>query len=259
MSESSLNYKVFGEGDPIIILHGLFGMLDNWQSFAKSLAEHYMVYIIDQRDHGKSPHTDNFDYPSLSEDLKQFMESQWIYGATIIGHSMGGKVAMQFAAEYEDMVNRLIVVDIGPKAYERKHDTIFKALLDLNLSEVHGRNDIINKLSESIHDPSVIHFLMKNVKRLKDGGYEYKFNLPLLYRAYDNINSGIEIMEPISCPTLFVRGKNSNYISDEDFTEIKNLFTNSRLITVDDAGHWVHADQPKVLLDHITSFLNNSE
>lgn len=120
-----LNYKEFGQGDPLIILHGLFGTLDNWQTIAKKLAKHYSVYLIDQRNHGRSPHHDEFDYVVMAEDLHEFMESQWIYKAHILGHSMGGKTAMQFAMEYPDMIDQLIIIDIAPKKYQGGHQLIF--------------------------------------------------------------------------------------------------------------------------------------
>ncbi len=134
-----LNYKTFGSGEPVIILHGLFGMLDNWKTMAKRLAEHYTVYIVDQRNHGRSPHTDEINYPLMAEDLRLFMENNWLYHAHLIGHSMGGKTVMQFALDNPDMTDRLVVIDIAPKAYTSNHDAIFDALLSVDISSLGSR------------------------------------------------------------------------------------------------------------------------
>jgi len=147
-----LNYKSFGEGYPIIILHGLFGTLDNWQTIAKKLSEHYSVYIIDLRNHGRSPHEDIFNYEVMADALQAFMYSQWIYEAQIIFHSMGGKTAMQFALTYPDLVNQLVVVDIAPKAYEGGHQTIFEALLSLDVSTITSRKQAAAALESKIPD-----------------------------------------------------------------------------------------------------------
>ena len=158
-----LNHKTFGAGDPIIILHGLFGTLDNWQTVAKKLAEHFMVYIVDQRNHGRSAHVEGQNYKLMAEDLADFMEENWMHNAHIIGHSMGGKTAMQFAADYPDMLNKLVVVDIAPKAYEGGHQTIFDALLSVNMEKVQTRKEVEEQLSKYIDDAGVRLFLMKNL------------------------------------------------------------------------------------------------
>ncbi|MBL4648388.1 MAG: alpha/beta fold hydrolase, partial [Aureispira sp.] len=136
-----LNYKVFGEGDPVLILHGMFGTLDNWQTIAKKLAEHFMVFIIDLRNHGRSPHSDEFDYAIMANDIQEFMESNWIYEAYVVGHSMGGKVAMQLASENPDLVTKLVLVDIAPKVYVGNHQTIFEALFSLDLDQLESRKE----------------------------------------------------------------------------------------------------------------------
>ncbi|MEM1218381.1 MAG: alpha/beta fold hydrolase [Bacteroidota bacterium] len=252
-----LNYKTFGQGSPVLILHGLFGTLDNWQTIGKQIAEHHMVYLIDQRNHGKSPHTDDFNYPLLAEDLHHFMESQWIHEAHIIGHSMGGKTAMQFALDYPDMVDRLAVIDIGPKAYVGGHQDIFAAMLDLPIGQINTRQEAADFLAQRIPDEGVRLFLLKNLSRQKEGGYRWKHNLQALHTHY------AEILEPVIGPpvdqeTLFVRGGNSNYIENEDWPQIQAMFPAARLETVAGAGHWVHAEQPQKLLEILLPFLNES-
>ncbi len=250
-----LNYKSFGEGYPIIILHGLFGTLDNWQTIAKKLAEHYSVYIIDLRNHGRSPHEDIFNYEVMADDLQAFMESQWIYEAHIIGHSMGGKTAMQFALTYPDLVNQLVVVDIAPKAYEGGHQTIFEALLSLDVSTITSRKQAAAALESKIPDFGVRQFLLKNLTNDKKGGYKWKMNLPVIHQNYGQILEAIESEETFDNPTLFIRGGASDYIQDEDLTQIKTFFPTAKLETVANAGHWVHAVAPKELLNLVTNFL----
>ncbi len=250
-----LNYKTFGQGDPIIILHGLFGSLDNWQSFAKSLAKDFMVYILDQRDHGKSPHTKEFDYILLAEDLHRFMEKNWIFSAHIVGHSMGGKTAMQFAALYPEMLEKLIVLDITPKKYKAHHDTLFQALLSLNLTTLTSRKEAEKSLEVKIKDHSVRTFLLKNLKRNKDGSFKWKLNLPLLYKNYDKISMEIDYLETVDVPTLFVKGSNSNYILEEDKEPLRSIFSNASFKTIEGAGHWLHADKPQELKNILVDFI----
>ena len=252
----TLNYKSFGEGFPVIILHGLFGTLDNWQTIAKKLAENYQVYIVDQRNHGRSPHDDTFNYEVLAEDLQAFMESQWIYEAHVIGHSMGGKTAMQFALTYPELVNQLIVVDIAPKAYEGGHQGIFEALFSLDLEKINSRKEADVLLAEKINDFGVRQFLLKNLTRNKAGGFKWKMNLPAIYQNYNQILSAIDNDDSFNKPTLFIRGGQSDYIEEGDLKEINNLFPIANLKTVENAGHWVHAVAPATLLNMVTSFLN---
>jgi len=249
-----LNFKQFGQGDPIIILHGLFGMLDNWQTIAKKLAEEYTVFILDQRNHGKSPHHPDFTYPILAEDLKEFMEQNWIYKSHIIGHSMGGKAAIQFALDYPDMVDKLIVVDIAPKKYIGGHQVIFEALYSLNLANIEKRNEAEEKLAERIPEFGVRQFLMKNLTRRKEGGFAWKMNLDAIHNHYQDILAEIE-GETTEVPTLFVNGGQSKYVTKEDHGPIQTLFPSTTFKTIEDAGHWVHAEKPKELIQMIEDFL----
>jgi len=251
-----LNYKSFGEGYPIIILHGLFGTLDNWQTIAKKLAENYLVYIVDQRNHGRSPHDERFDYEAMADDLQVFMESQWIYEAHIIGHSMGGKTAMQFALNYPDLVNQLVVVDIAPKAYEGGHQAIFEALFSLDLPSIKNRKQANEALLTQIPDFGVRQFLLKNLTNDKKGGYKWKMNLPVIYENYQRILATIESEDTFDNATLFIRGDESNYIVAEDLKQIKLLFPTATLTTIAGAGHWVHAVAPNELLAIVTNFLS---
>ena len=250
-----LNYKTFGEGFPVVILHGLFGTLDNWQTIARKLAEHYTVYIIDQRDHGRSPHTDIIDYPHLAFDLHAFLESNWIYKAHIIGHSMGGKTAMRFTLDYPDMVEKLIVIDIAPKTYSGGHEPIFDALLGLQLDAIESRQEAEAYLESRIPELGVRQFLLKNLTRNEDGDFTWKMNLPLIHQHYPDILAGIEADVPFEGPSWFIRGARSNYVTDADWPNITRLFPAAQLITIPDAGHWVHADQTERLLEAVEGAL----
>lgn len=252
----NLNHKIFGQGDPIIILHGLFGMLDNWQTIAKKLAESYMVVLVDQRDHGKSPHTDAFNYKVLAEDLNAFMEENWIHSAHVIGHSMGGKTAMQFALDYPDMVEKLIVVDIGIKQYKPGHDLIFKALKSVPIDEVTSRDEVEQIIGEYIDDVGVRLFLMKNLQRKKEGGFRWKMNLNLLHSEYSNIIAGLDPSQQTDVESMFVYGTRSKYIVEADLPNISEIFTNATYLSMD-AGHWIHAERPAELKDEILKFLED--
>lgn len=244
----NLNYKSFGQGDPIVILHGLFGTLDNWQTIAKQLAEQYSVYIVDQRNHGRSPHLPEMNYALMAEDLREFMESQWMYKAHIVGHSMGGKTAMQFALEYPEMTDSLVVIDIAPKTYADGHTPIFEALMRMDLQQLNNRREAESILEESISDYGVRQFLLKNLTRGKTGGYEWKMNLPVIRQYYPDILDAINGDVPFEGRTLFVKGAQSPYIQTADEDRILELFPQARLETVRNAGHWVHAEAPAALL-----------
>ena len=251
-----LNHKSFGAGEPLIILHGLFGTLDNWQTVAKKLAEHYLVYIIDQRNHGRSPHVEGHSYPLMAEDLAAFMEENWMHKAHIIGHSMGGKTAMQFAADYPDLLDKLVVVDIAPKKYQGGHQIIFDALRSVNINKVESRKEVEEHLSKFIEEPGVRLFLMKNLSRKKDGGFQWKMNLEEIYVNYPKILDNILLEDSVTNDSLFINGAKSDYVTDEDQKFIREYFHNAQFVTIPNAGHWVHAEQPAALVDSLLSFLN---
>lgn len=250
-----LNYKSLGQGEPLIVLHGLFGTLDNWQTLAKAWAEDYLVYLVDLRNHGRSPHVDGLSYPLMAQDLSEFMEQNWIHKAHVLGHSMGGKVAMELALTYPDLVDKLIVVDIAPRPYAPGHDDVFAALFAIDLQKLESRQEAEAILEKHLDDWGVRQFLLKNLSRTKEGGFEWKMNLPVIYRDYLRILEPPTETESFEGPSLFVRGAASRYVKDEDILRIQELFPHSTLSTVPGAGHWVHADQPEVLKNMVINFL----
>ncbi|MEM7104447.1 MAG: alpha/beta fold hydrolase [Bacteroidota bacterium] len=250
-----LNYKVFGQGPPVIILHGLLGMLDNWQSIARKLADDFTVFIVDQRNHGKSPHTTELSYELMAEDLRVFMEEHWIYGAHIIGHSMGGKTAMYFTIANPDMVEKLIVVDINITQSKPGHQDIFDALFSINPPALSSRKEADSQLETLIPDFGVRQFLLKNIGRDSEGQLTWKMNLQGIYDNYVNILAAVPSDEPFDGETLFIRGGRSDYLSENDIEGIQTIFTNAKMETIEEAGHWVHAEQPVQFLESVQNFL----
>lgn len=250
-----LYYREFGQGSPVIILHGLFGFSDNWQTIAKDMSEHHLVVTPDLRNHGRSPHVPSISYPEMAEDLRIFMEEHWMFSAAVVGHSMGGKVAMQLALTHPDMVERLVVVDISPAAAEDNHSSIFDALLGMDLSKTDSRKAAEHYLTERIADTGTRQFLLKNITRGADGRYTWKMNLPVLWEHYSDILAAVS-GPAFDKPALFIRGSQSGYIKDGDFPLIQSLFPQAQVVTIEGAGHWVHADKPAELLEVLKKFLS---
>jgi esterase len=258
-----LNFKKTGEGFPLIILHGLLGSLDNWQGIAKKLAEEKVnamglaVYIIDQRNHGKSPHTSDFSYDLLSADLLEFFEHQQISKAHIMGHSMGGKTAMKFALEHPGKTDKLIVVDIAPAAYEDDPGEIFNALFAAKVSQANSREEVEKVLRSYLgDDKTLVGFLMKGLDRDADAKhFEWKFNAQALWKNYPNIAAAIESPKPFTGKALFIKGEKSDYINASNYPGLIALFPNAQLVEIAGAGHWVHADKPAEFIKTVLRFL----
>jgi esterase len=256
-----LNYKEFGTGEPLVILHGLFGTLDNWQTIARQLSDEFTVYIVDLPNHGRSPHTKGeFDYSEMSDAVAEFLTKNWIHETRLIGHSMGGKLAMQLAFQQPDLIKKLAVIDIAPKQYTGGHGNIFRALFALDLETLTDRKEAEQFLTEHLPEEGAgtIQFLLKNLSRRSDtegGGFEWKMNLNVLYANYPRILDKLEGDMPFRKPTLFIRGGESNYIKDSDFELISSLFPRSAIETIEGAGHWVHAEKPKELLEVLRKFM----
>ncbi len=250
-----LNHKSFGQGDPIIILHGIFGTLDNWQTIAKQLADNYSVYILDQRNHGRSPHSPVMNYHAMVEDLRHFMESHWIHKANVVGHSMGGKVAMNFALEHPDMVDKLVVIDMAPGRYIGSHHDIFDGLHLLLNENFADRNEAESLLLPLVPSRRVRQFLLKNLGRDKSGGYSLKINLPVLEKNYQNLLERVVSSHVFEKPALFVRGSESTHVLAKDEPDIKAFFPNASIQTIKGASHWVHSDKPEELLGMLRTFL----
>ncbi len=246
--------REYGQGSPMLILHGLFGFSDNWQTIAKGLSATHTVVVPDLRNHGRSPHVSEHTYADMAEDVRQFLEDRWIFSSAVVGHSMGGKVAMQLALSNPDVVERLVIVDIAPRAGNDNQGDIFQALMGLDLTTITTRQQADDYLAKRISDFGTRQFLLKNLTRENDNTFSWKMNLPVLWQHYADILAPVT-GEPFDKPTLFVRGSDSDYITDADIPLIKTLFPQAEIVTLDDAGHWVHADQPVELLAVLQRFL----
>ncbi len=250
-----LNFRTLGEGDPLIILHGVFGSSDNWQSQAKAFAEKYKVYLVDLRNHGNSFHSEDFDYHVMGDDVMALMASEGLEKAYVLGHSMGGKVAMHLACQYPHLVTQLIVVDIAPKHYLPHHQQIFEGFHSVDLSTLQSRKEADVQMSTIIKDFGVRQFILKNLYRNKEGEFSWKLNLNVIESNIEKVGVGLPEGYGYSGPVLFVGGGNSSYIQPEDRADIVQRFPNSEVVTIDGAGHWVHAEKPVELITTVLEFL----
>lgn len=252
-----LSYKEMGEGKPLVILHGLFGSSDNWITVGRELSKNYRVYLVDMRNHGDSPHSDTHSYESMAEDLLSFLDEKNLERPLIIGHSMGGKAAMNFAVNHPDRFEKLVIVDIAPKAYPVHHRAILDGLMGIELDTLESRKEADQKLAKSIPEKPVRQFLLKNLMRDKEGRYNWKLNLKALDANLETIGAGMEEHYTTDKPVLFIRGEKSNYIQDNDSITIVALFPNSSIETIKGAGHWVHAEKPEEFVETVTSFFHS--
>lgn len=250
-----LFYREYGQGQPMIILHGLMGSSDNWLPQAKMLGEHYHVWVVDQRNHGQSPHSTEFNYHVLSNDILDFIQEHGIEKPVIIGHSMGGKAAMNFALAHPDKLEKLIIVDIAPKAYDVRHDHIVEGLKAVPIDSVQSRQEANDALAPHISSEAVRQFLLKNLMRKPEGGFGWRINLPVIDQSLEMISGGLVNDGVFEKKTLFIRGSKSDYILDDDREAMKKIFPNSTLVTME-TGHWVQAEKPEEFVQVVLSFLN---
>lgn len=250
-----LHSKIQGEGEPLIILHGYFGMGDNWKSQANKLASSYQVHMVDQRNHGRSFHSDDFDYELLVEDLLNYFDFHNLSSANILGHSMGGKTAMLFAVSYPEKVRKLVVADIAPKNYPPHHHQILEALNAVDFSKISLRTEVDAVLKEYVDEEGVRQFLLKNVYRKTKDTLDFRFNLESLTENNNEVGSPLPPFTEFDGEVLFLKGANSGYISDDDLSLIQAHFANAKIKTIANAGHWLHAENPIDFLNELTSFL----
>lgn len=244
-----------GTGRPLIILHGLFGSSDNWRGIAKQLATATQVIRVDLPNHGQSTHSDDISYDLMADDVIELMADLNLQQADVIGHSIGGKVAMTLAARYPEKIRRLVVVDMAPKSYSDRHSDIFEALLALDLSQFSKRSDIDAALANTIADKAIRQFLLMNLA-LTDGKLRWRINLQGLSDHYSQLLQPVCEGQRVEQPALFLRGGLSNYIEQGDEVMIKQTFRNSDITIVDQAGHWIHAERPDLFLSYVKRFFD---
>lgn len=251
-----LNYRKFGDKGPaVIILHGLLGSLDNWQSIAKMLSEKYRVFIIDQRNHGRSPHEEEMSYGVLANDVLEFCQQQHISNASFIGHSMGGKVVMLLALNHPELVDKLIVVDIAPVCYEGGHESILFAMAEAPIHATTDRKVIDAFLEKRIPEFGERQFVLKNLNRSEHGQLTWKCNLEALIKNYRNLMLFPANSRVFDKSAYFIKGNASDYINETNWKECLHFFPKAVLISVPNAGHWVHADNPQGFLSSLLAIL----
>jgi esterase len=254
----NLHFEAVGEGLSLIILHGLLGSADNWRSMSRRLGAYYEVFALDLRNHGRSPHSEIFDYNVMVADLREFMKQEALRSIMLLGHSMGGKVAMQFAIEYSAEVDRLVIVDTAPKSYEPSQRYVLETLRSLDLTRYKSFSDVDAALAEKISDNSLRQFLLKNLARDENGRLHWKIHLAAIDRNYDKLLRGLPPERTFDKPALFIRGGRSNYIEDDDVPLIRQIFPQAEVATLPEAGHWVHIDAPEEFFQTVVKFLNRT-
>ena len=249
--------KIEGSGKPLLILHGFLGMSDNWKTLGVQFAsEGFEVHILDLRNHGRSFQSEEFSYELMVQDIVQYCEEHHLEKINVIGHSMGGKTAMLLAARYPNLVEKLIVADIGPKYYAPHHQDILAGLNAVDFSQKPSRNEVEATLSHYIPDFGTRQFLLKNLYWQEPGQLAFRFNLAVFNKKIIEIGVPLPVELRFEKPTLFIRGGNSNYILDEDFEAIKVQFPNAIFETIPNAGHWLHAENPALFYKLSLSYLN---
>lgn len=257
-----LNHRISGQGEPLILLHGLFGSLENLGGVARRLEDTWQIHALDQRNHGSSPHTDDMDYPAMAADVVAYLDTQGIDKAVVLGHSMGGKVAMQVALSYPQRVNAIIVADIAPVTYEPRHDAVLEGMKSLDLRGVKSRSDADARLAEYVEIAGVRQFLLKNLERIPadeqtqdDTVYRWRLNLPVIDASYRSLAAAPQGDGPYEGPVLFIKGADSAYIQEKHQGTIRGLFPNAELNIIEGTGHWLHAEKAETFASLCRRFL----
>ncbi|WP_108868665.1 alpha/beta fold hydrolase [Aquimarina aquimarini] len=251
-----LHANVFGEGQPFIILHGFLGMSDNWKTLGKKISEQgFQVHLIDQRNHGRSPHSKEFSYDLMAEDLAEYCAMNNLSNIQLLGHSMGGKTVMLFAVKFPELLDHLMVADIGPKYYPLHHQDILDGLRALDFELLKSRNEVDKELSAYVPDVGVRMFLLKNLYWKNKGELGLRMNLEALVENANQIGVELSLEDSYKGATLFLKGEKSNYIVKSDEARIKNQFPNSIIREISAAGHWLHAENPKEFLTEVLEFV----
>ncbi len=248
--------RVYGEGDPMIIIHGLFGMSDNWNTLGKRFAKNYNVHLIDLRNHGRSPHSDIFDYNTISRDILEYIDDNRLSNSIILGHSLGGKVAMKIAFDHTNYISKLIVVDISPREYDINfHVDLLNHITKIDLSNFIKRSEVDKSLSVYIKESTIRFFLMKNLYRDEQNKFCWRFNIKVLMKELEKIKCAEFLKGLNSIETLFLKGGRSNYITCNDEKLIFSHFTNVKIREIENTGHWLHAENPDLFYKKVMNFI----
>lgn len=251
-----LHSQILGNGKPFVILHGFLGMSDNWKSLGIQFSEiGYEVHLVDQRNHGRSFHSDEFSYEMMAADLKKYCDEKKLTDIILLGHSMGGKTAMEFATQYPDLCSKLIVADIAPKSYPQHHQDILKALSSLDFSQIENRKGAEDVLAQYIPEQGIRLFLLKNLYRKNKDEFGLRINLPVLKEKIEEVGKSLNDDAVFKKDTLFIRGGKSGYIDDMDKPLILKHFPKAEIKTISGAGHWLHAEKPEEFFQICLDFL----
>lgn len=252
-----LKSNIIGEGKPFLILHGFLGMSDNWKTLGRKFAKAgFQVHLIDQRNHGRSFHSDTFNYDVLSQDLKDYCDTHHLKDIILLGHSMGGKTAMLFATQFPDYVSKLIVADISPRFYPIHHDAILEGLGRLDFENLESRREADEQLAKYVSEPGIRMFLLKNLYWVKKGQLGLRINLEVLTSKVGEVGEALPIHSKFDGDTLFLKGDKSEYIAAQDTALITSQFKNAKIETIANAGHWLHAENPKDFYQAVINFVN---
>lgn len=250
-----LHYQTLGQGQPLILLHGLFGSGNNWGTVAKDFSQYFQVISVDLRNHGNSPHSDKQDYTMMAEDLAELCDALNLNTVHLLGHSLGGKVAMQFATQFPQRVGKLVVVDMAMRAYADAHTHLIDAMMAVDLSAVRSRNEVDLALSSSINQAAVRQFLLMNL--VKSGEqFAWRINLAALKANYPAMQQAVCELALYDKPCLFIRGEYSDYVNDDDIDHIKAHFIQTQFASLP-TGHWVHAEQPQAFIALVERFVSS--
>lgn len=248
--------KIEGKGKPFVVIHGFLGMSDNWKTFANDFSQlGFEMHLLDMRNHGRSFHSDDFSYEIMAQDVVEYCRANDLKDIILMGHSMGGKISMVLASKYPELVKRLIIVDIAPRYYPPHHQDVMEALNAVTFREGISRNEVQEVISKYVKQPGVVQFLMKNVHRITPTLLGYRFNLDAFNANEDQIGKQLPEDYRFEKSTLFIRGSRSKYIMQNDEIDIQKHFSNSNIVTIEGAGHWVHADKPQELFENVKAFL----
>lgn len=248
--------RIEGTGKPLLIIHGFLGMSDNWKTLGSQFAQQgFQVHLLDMRNHGKSPHSEDFTYEAMVQDVYDYCEKQQLEKVNLIGHSMGGKIVMLFATTYPEKVEKLVVADIGPKYYAPHHQTILAGLNAIDFSAKPSRAAAEEKLAGYVRDFGTRQFLLKNLYWVEPGQLGFRFNLDVFNRKIETIGNALPFENHFDKPTLFLRGDKSDYILDADFETINHHFPYAAIKTIPNAGHWLHAENPAVFYELVLEYL----
>tara|TARA_B100000929_G_C15401241_1_gene384646 strand:- start:103 stop:873 length:771 start_codon:yes stop_codon:yes gene_type:complete len=254
-----LKSKIIGQGPiPLIILHGFLGMSDNWKSYAKKMSSlGFQIHLLDQRNHGNSFRSNDFNYTLLVQDLHNYINHHNINNSSIIGHSMGGKTAMMFSSLYPMEIKKLIIVDILPISYKSNFQSILNSLKSIDLNSIKSRKEVNIILEKTITEVSIRRLLLKNLYRNNENKFDFKFNLDVLHSKFSEVENAINLTLKFSGKSLFVKGEKSNYITEGEMGKIKKFFPNSKLVTIPNSGHWVHSENPNSFFKKTLNFLKS--